>query len=60
MDEVPDYVWDILQAWLYQRPLNFGYHEVPIEVQGYLKNAVEANVLGTVKEEELSAYTESK
>lgn len=47
-EKVPDYVWDILFAFLGQKPLNFGKHQVPEAIQVLLKDAVSYGVLETV------------
>jgi hypothetical protein len=46
--EVPPYVWDLLMAFIEQTPLNFGKHEVPIEIQQFLTKAVETGTLKQV------------
>lgn len=47
-ERVPDYVWDILEAWLLDKPLDFRSHDVPVEIQLHLANAVHNGVLGKV------------
>lgn len=46
---VPEYVYDLLNAFLNKEPLNFGKHDLPVEIQLILANAVKTGKLGTVK-----------
>jgi hypothetical protein len=48
-EPVPGYVLALLDAYLTGRPLNFGKHKVPAEVQHILSEAVTSGVLGTVR-----------
>lgn len=43
---VPDYVWDILQAWAEGSPLNFEGHAVPEVVQRYIERTISAEPKG--------------
>ncbi len=47
-DPVPAYVFDLLDAFLYGKPLNFKNHPVPYVVEIELKKAVDTGVLGLV------------
>jgi hypothetical protein len=52
MEKTPDYVHDLLDAFLSGEPLNFHRHPVPRDVQDRLTAAKESGQLGTVPAEE--------
>lgn len=55
MEKVPDYVLDLLEAFLLQKPLDFKTHEVPAPVQRILKLAKEDGLLKGVKHESIDS-----